>query len=89
MRNLRWTKSFGKDVKRLTKRKYQLSKLHRVIEAIRSGEPLPLTARPHLLHGEWAGMWECHIAPDLLLIYGYDEAEVGLYRTGTHADLFE
>ena len=42
-----------------------------------------------LLKAEWGGYWECHIAPDWLLIYRTTEQEVLLARTGTHADLFE
>jgi mRNA interferase YafQ len=45
--------------------------------------------RPHPLRGEWKGYWECHVAPDWLLIYKVSEDEVALARTGTHADLFQ
>ncbi|MDP2630998.1 MAG: type II toxin-antitoxin system YafQ family toxin [Candidatus Uhrbacteria bacterium] len=45
--------------------------------------------RPHKLHGEYAGLWECHIESDWLLIYDVTEEKVFLARTGTHADLFE
>ena len=89
MKELRWTKSFGKDIKRLAKRKYKLDKLQRILDALQNSEPLPLTARPHLLQGEWTGSWECHIASDWLLIYEFFGNEIYLTRTGTHADLFE
>ncbi|HEY4489020.1 MAG TPA: type II toxin-antitoxin system YafQ family toxin [Candidatus Paceibacterota bacterium] len=89
MRELRWTKSFTKDVKRITKRKYQLPKLQRILDSLQKGEPLSITARPHQLQGNWAGVWECHIASDWLLIYELSDSEVRLIRTGTHADLFE
>ena len=45
--------------------------------------------RPHKLHGQWAGHWECHIESDWILVYKITDAEVILARTGTHADLFE
>jgi len=32
---------------------------------------------------------ECHITPDSLLIYLLTVDELGLARTGSHADLFE
>jgi mRNA interferase YafQ len=89
MRERRWTRSFGKDVKRLLKRKNKLDKLQRILDSLQNNEPLPLTARPHILQGEWAGAWECHIESDWLLIYEFAENEIRLYRTGTHADLFE
>lgn len=89
MRVLRWTNAFAKDVKRLAKRKYKLPKLHNTLSALQNNAPLPPAARPHLLQGEWAGAWECHLAPDWLLIYEFDDTEVRLVRTGTYADLFE
>jgi mRNA interferase YafQ len=43
-----------------------------------------------MLSGEWKGFWECHIAPDWLLIYDLSDADVvALHRMGTHSDLFE
>jgi mRNA interferase YafQ len=45
--------------------------------------------RAHPLKGEWRGYWECHVAPDWLLIYKMTDEEVLLARTGTHADLFD
>lgn len=44
----------------------------------------------HKLSGNYKGYWECHVKPDLLLIW--DEKEtlklIELVRTGTHSDLF-
>jgi len=48
-----------------------------------------VSTRSHPLKGEWKGHWECHIAPDWLLIYKLSENEVVLARTGTHSDLFK
>ena len=31
--------------------------------------PLPLKNRDHALKGEWKGFRDCHIRPDLVLIY--------------------
>ena len=47
--------------------------------------------KPHKLKGEFGGYWECHVNPDLLLIW--DESDklmlLELGRTGTHSDLFK
>ena len=46
--------------------------------------------RPHKLRGEYSGYWECHVKPDLLLIWS-ENSEIlllELIRTGTHSDLF-
>ncbi|HEY5392902.1 MAG TPA: type II toxin-antitoxin system YafQ family toxin [Hanamia sp.] len=46
--------------------------------------------RPHKLSGIYKGYWECHVKPDLILIWD-EKLELkllGLVRVGTHSDLF-
>ena len=56
---------------------------------LRKDEPLPHSARPHKLTGDWKGFWECHVEPDWLLIYDSTDTKVLLAGTGSHPDLFE
>lgn len=51
---------------------------------------LPQSYRPHLLHGNRKGQWECHIEPDWLLIWEQyeDELLMLMVNTGSHSDLF-
>lgn len=53
---------------------------------------LPPKYQDHPLHGNWAGFRDCHIKPDLLLIYALIDDEIGqavqLVRLGTHSELF-
>lgn len=61
---------------------------------------LPVTNRDHRLSGKWKGYrgrWkkglkfrECHLKPDLLLIYRLtaDGKELELVRLGSHSELF-
>lgn len=50
---------------------------------------LPDSYRDHALIGDWAGYRECHLKPDLLLIYRKpDEERLRLARLGSHSDLF-
>ena len=45
--------------------------------------------RDHALSGDWAGYRECHIRPDLLLIYRKVGDDVlRLARLGSHSELF-
>ncbi|WP_083852664.1 type II toxin-antitoxin system YafQ family toxin [Pedobacter arcticus] len=46
--------------------------------------------KPHKLSGKFIGYWECHVKPDLLLIWEQTETLklIELIRTGTHSDLF-
>ena len=88
MKPLRFVGVFRIDLKRITRRRgYPLDDLDAIVTAIRHEERLARSARAHPLKGEWRGYWECHVAPDWLLIYRVTE-EVLLARTGTHADLF-
>ncbi|MDD2676921.1 MAG: type II toxin-antitoxin system YafQ family toxin [Methylacidiphilaceae bacterium] len=51
----------------------------------------PLNARyhDHDLSGDWAGYRECHIKPDLLLIYRKSDSDtLRLARLGSHSELF-
>ncbi|MGD1641148.1 type II toxin-antitoxin system YafQ family toxin [Klebsiella pneumoniae] len=48
-----------------------------------------LRYRDHDLSGDWAGYRECHIKPDLLLIYRKSDADtLRLARLGSHSELF-
>lgn len=85
------TGQFKKDLKLAKKRGLQLSDLYAVLDKLAADEPLPDKCRNHLLRGNYAGLWECHINPDWLLVYE-KEVEIrviSLYRTGTHSDLFK
>ena len=43
-----------------------------------------------MLTGNYAGIWECHIEPDWLLLWKQDNDELILLLldTGTHSDIF-
>lgn len=90
MYTLRYTNQFKKDLKRCQKRGLDLSLLQKVLEILQKTGSLPLEYKPHLLSGQFAGCWECHIKPDWLLVWEQNEAELTLLllNTGTHSDLF-
>jgi mRNA interferase YafQ len=53
-------------------------------------ETLPEKYRDHSLTGNWLGYRECHIKPDLLLIYKKsDKNTLRLARLGSHSELFD
>ena len=66
-------------------------KLSSVIKLLADGKELPSIYKDHQLRGNWVGCRECHIEPNWLLIYEYDNGNLILYltRTGTHSDLFD
>ncbi len=66
-------------------------KLKTVIMSLLEGSQLPEIYKDHPLTGEWDGYRECHIAPDLLLIYRVliPIKELQLVRLGSHSELFK
>jgi mRNA interferase YafQ len=60
-----------------------------VLAALLTDAPLPPANRDHALTGEWADARECHVRPDLLLVYRKPDADsLYLLRLGSHALLF-
>ena len=68
-----------------------MNDLYTVVGMLENDEPLPTKYHNHLLSGDYKGYWECHINPNWLLLYEKDNEIriISLYRTGTHADIFE
>ena len=60
-----------------------------VVGLLKRDGRVPIQRRPHKLKGRYAGLLECHIEADWLLVYDVTDEEVLLMRTGSHADLFE
>lgn len=84
---------FLKDLKLLKKRStIDLQKLQDVISVLaeQGHRGLDKKHNPHKLKGNYSGYWECHVKPDLLLIWDENEQInlLELVRTGTHSDLF-
>ncbi|MGP1490201.1 MAG: type II toxin-antitoxin system YafQ family toxin [Treponema sp.] len=91
MLNVRYTVQFKKDYKLAIKRGYNQKELEKVIDSLKTGEPLPQIYKDHPLSGEWKHYRDCHIRPDWILIYRILEYSLilELSRTGTHSDLFK
>jgi mRNA interferase YafQ len=85
-----YTTRFKKSIARCAKRKYDLSLFKAVATMLIEEQPLPAKHGVHKLSGNFANHWECHIKPDWLLIYRYNEThtQVVFEDTGTHSDLF-
>lgn len=90
MYELQYSTSFKKDLKVCKKRGYDFTLLKEVIDILQETGILPERYHPHKLSGNLAGLWECHIKSDWLLIWQQNDTELILIMTdtGTHADLF-
>ena len=89
MKDIRTTNRFLRDLKLARKRGKDLRRIEKIIDTLAHEQPLAARHRPHRLQGVMRGLWECHVEPDWLLIWGDDDEAVTLIRTGTHADLFD
>jgi len=81
--------SFKKDYKKLTTQEQKA--LKNVIVTLAEGKELDKVYKDHKLTGNYLGCRECHVKPDLLLIYRIDNniLELALVRAGTHSKLFK
>nr|WP_152632511.1 type II toxin-antitoxin system YafQ family toxin [Aliarcobacter butzleri] len=82
------TTSFKKDYKKLSQKNKNI--LKEVIIKLVNNEILEEKYKDYKLIGDYLGCRECHVKPDLLLIYRIDNQvlELALVRIGNHSDLF-
>ena len=87
---VKFSNRFKSDLKLAKKQNKNLDKLFLVIEKLANLEKLDDKYRDHSLIGEYKGLRECHIEPDLLLIYYIENNTLTLVlaRLGSHSDLF-
>ena len=88
MREIVFTSQFKRDYKKRSRESGLDDLLTAVIDKLVIGAALPAKFRDHTLKGGYAGCRECHLKPDLLLIYVQTDDEVRLIRLGSHSDLF-
>ena len=91
MRTVRYTRRFKRDYRREKSGRYGKAldaALLAVARLLAADEPLPPSCRDHALSGEWADHRDCHIKPDLVLIYRKpDDETLELVRLGSHSEL--
>jgi mRNA interferase YafQ len=91
MRTLSRTSQFKKDFKRESRGRYRQildDELRIVLGLLLADTTLPPRYRDHALTGDWAGFRDCHLRPDLVLIYSKpDDHTVALVRIGSHSEL--
>ena len=89
MREVFFTARFKKDLKRFKNSPKEREIILDVIEILQTHEPpLPVRLREHFLQGDFAGCLECHVLPDLLLVYTQTATALNLIAAGSHAHLF-
>jgi mRNA interferase YafQ len=91
MRAIERTTQFKRDYKREMKGQHRATletDLKAALHALVSDTPLAQKYRDHPLSGEWSGFRDCHVRPDLVLIYEKpDDQTLRLVRLGSHSEL--
>ena len=88
MYKIHLTKGFKKDAKAPNIADTKLTM--EIIDKLANGESLPSKHNDHALSGNLQCVRECHIKPDLLLIYEKfdDILQLNALRVGSHSKLF-
>jgi mRNA interferase YafQ len=91
MRTINQTGQFKRDLKREAKgmhRAMLAKEFTHIVKSLALDEPLPEKYRDHALSGDWKDHRDCHIKPDLVLIYcKADEEQLQHVRLGSHSEL--
>lgn len=84
-----YSSQFKKDFKKIRKSPLpDLKVIFEVVSILEQEATLDVKYKDHDLIGNWSSFRECHIKPDLLLIYKRTPTKLQLARIGTHSDLF-
>lgn len=91
MRTIERTRQFKRDYKRELKgphRDFLESDFIHILHVLMNDQPLAEKYRDHALSGEWRDFRDCHIKPDLILIYRKpNDTTLQLVRLGSHCEL--
>ena len=91
MRRIEQTTRFKKDFKRELKGSHAATLnaiLVEVLQLLISDGTLPRKYQDHALTGNWSQHRDCHLKPDLVLIYRLPDVDtVQLVRLGSHSQL--
>ena len=91
MRTIRQAGQFKRDLKRESKsqhRKILQNEFVTIVATLAEDRPLDPRHRDHALTGDWKDHRDCHVRPDLVLIYRKpDDDTLELVRLGSHSEL--
>jgi mRNA interferase YafQ len=91
MRTIRYSNRFKRDYKREKAGRHGKTldrELTEIVRLLAADAPLPRKNFDHPLSGEWRDHRDCHVRPDLILIYRKpDDENLDLVRLGSHSEL--
>lgn len=93
MRRIEPTTQFKRDYKREIRGEHRTTleaDLAPIVQALADDQALAPRHRDHALTGDWKDHRDCHVKPDLVLIYRKPNPEtLQLVRMGSHSELFK
>ena len=91
MRTIRRTAAFKRDYRREKRGRFAKTldlEVKNVVADLAADRPLPQRHHDHALTGPWKDHRDCHVWPDLVLIYRKpDPDHLDLVRLGSHSKL--
>lgn len=89
MLKLEYSSQFKKDFKKIAKLPIpDIVEAGHIIKQLQLGNTLPEKYVDHPLSGNWQNYRDCHIKPDMVLIYKIGSNTLKLARIGSHSELF-
>lgn len=88
MLEIRYTAQFKRDLKSFAHNRVIRGELAFIVSKLITNQSLPRKYKVHKLIGSYIRMYECHIKPDVLLIFDLQPNELVLVRIGSHSELF-
>ena len=92
MRRISYGRAFRRDYRRERRGQYGRrldEELEAALQLLANDLPIPSRYRDHPMHGSRAGERNCHIRPDLVLIYAKpNSSDLNLIRLASHSELF-
>ena len=89
MKNLRIKSSFKKDIKKFKDNDKVKKILNEVIQKLLNEVELDDKFKNHRLINDSKDCFDCHILPDLILIYSITEIDITLIRLFNHSELLK
>ena len=83
-----FTRQFKKDFKKYQNKQKVVDEFNNVLEILVNEKQMLEKYQDHPLTGIYKGSRECHVKPDVLLIYNVIGEILTLQRIGSHSELF-
>ena len=91
MRTIERTRRFKRDYRRESRGRHRKdldARLAPIVTSLANDSPFDARHHDHALGGPWADFRDCHVRPDLVLIYERPDPDtLRLVRIGSHAEL--